>query len=99
MKKFFGFLLCVLALVLVIWLDLIIFFIGGINQVIDGFDANPNSVHDIVWGFIKVLLFTGFGSVAGFFIGMGGLVLLFSGSRKAKASEFRPRSMKIFPRP
>lgn len=64
MNKLFGILSALIAVLLFVWLDIFVLFVGGISQIINGFNADPNDVHDIVWGFVKVLLLDGMGLTA-----------------------------------
>lgn len=45
------------------WAVINFLFIAGINQIINGFGAHPESVHNIVWGFINAIVFSGLGAI------------------------------------
>lgn len=57
--KVIGVLLILATIAAGIYVDLKFFLIGGINQIINGFSAHPDNVHDIVWGFVRVLILDG----------------------------------------
>jgi hypothetical protein len=93
-RKLLGVLLILGGVVLAVWLDLFVFFIGGINKIVDGFNANPNNGHEIAWGFVRAIVFTGLGVVAGVIVVACGAVLLgwrsFRRSSKARSRVLRP---------
>jgi hypothetical protein len=45
------------------WAVINFLFIAGINQIINGFGAHPESVHNIVWGFINAIAFSGLAAI------------------------------------
>ena len=82
MRKLGGVLLILAGIALGIWLDVFVFLIGGINEVTAGFAANPDNVHQIVWGFIRCIGFTGMGLAAAIVCGIAGGALLVSAKGK-----------------
>jgi hypothetical protein len=76
LRRIFGILIILGGIVLAVWLDLFVLFIGGINEIIAGFNATPHNGHEIAWGFVRTILFTGLGTVAGVIVILIGAALV-----------------------
>lgn len=71
-----GVLIIMAAIVCAVWLGLFVFFIGGIQDIVDQVNAQQAEAGPIAWGIIKILCAT---SVAGisFWVGvfLGGAMI------------------------
>ena len=67
-KKILGVLMIAGGIVAGVWIDVVFFFVGGIEEIIRGFQAHPNSGHDIAWGFVRTIAFSGLGLAAAIFL-------------------------------
>lgn len=56
MRTLFGVLLILGGVALAVYVGIVLMFVGGIMQVVDGFNATPNNGGDIAWGFVKIFL-------------------------------------------
>lgn len=82
--KLLGVLLILGGIAAGIYLDFWVLFIGGIMQFIEGVKANPTNGHDVLWGVLRALVFTGCGSFLTFLVlFLPGAALLGVGSKDA----------------
>jgi hypothetical protein len=76
-KKFIGVVLIIAGLVLGVYLGLWVMFVGGIEQIIDGVQAEPDANGgDIAWGIVRIFFAGAIGTITAVIIGgIGGLFL------------------------
>lgn len=81
MKIVVGVLLILAGLALGIYAGLVLCFVGGILQIVDGATAHPVSGSDIAWGAVRALVLPEIvGGIAFLLLGAPGIALI--GSRK-----------------
>lgn len=63
MRQVIGIVLCVLGIIvgiagvgLALWVGIGVLFVPGIEQIIDGLEADPTESSDVAWGLVKALL-------------------------------------------
>jgi hypothetical protein len=75
MRALIGWLIALAGIALGVWLDIFVFLVGGIKEVIDGFSAHPHISGDIAWGLVKCIAFNGLGIVAAVLIVLFGIAV------------------------
>lgn len=55
MRKTFGILTIVAGVALALYVGIVVMFVGGIEQIVQGVDAEPTEASDIAWGIVRVL--------------------------------------------
>jgi hypothetical protein len=90
LRKAVGILLIPTGIALGIWIDIFVLLIGGINETVVGFDAHPHNGHEIAWGLVKAIVFTGTGVIVAIIVIICGAVLI--GWRRKPSRRNRSRS-------
>lgn len=68
MRKFFGILLIILGIAVGIYVDVWIFFVGGITEIVNALNMHPIDGAQVAWGCVKTFLLTGVGIFVTFWI-------------------------------
>jgi hypothetical protein len=79
-SKILGVLVVVAGLVVAGYVGLVVILVGGISEVIDGFNVKPHDSHKIGWGIARALLATTVTEFFAFFAIVAGVGLCINGS-------------------
>lgn len=69
--KIAGVVIIIASIIVAFWLGLIVLFIGGIEQLVNGLQAKPMDSSDIAWGVARLM----FASLVGGLIGVFGVAM------------------------
>lgn len=90
MRKVLGVLMIAIGILGGVVADIIFFFVGGIEQIIRGFQATPINGGDVTWGFVRAIPLNGVCLVVGIiFLTIPGIALLASRPSKKQVKARR----------